>query len=1024
MSSKWFLLLQYVALFSVILFQLEPRVANSGNIIRCLNEEREALLAFKQGLIDESGILSSWGREDEKRDCCKWRGVQCSSKTGLVLGLDLRALSDSPVDALKGTINPSLLKLQHLTYLDLSWNNFSGSPIPEFIGSLGKLSELVLSSAQFAGPIPHQLGNLSRLQVLDLRFNNLFGSGNLDWLSHLSSLIYLDLSDCKLSKFSNWVQVLSNLRSLTTLYLDYCDLPPISTPSLLHLNYSKSLEFIDLSNNYLTNSIYPWLFNVSSNLVDHIDLGSNQLHGSIPLAFGHMASLRHLDLLSNQLREVPKFLGNMSSLKRLVFSYNELRGELFEFIQNVSRGSTKNSSLEWLYLAFNEITGTIPDLGGFPSLQILSLENNRLTGTISKSIGQLFKLELLLLSGNSLRGVISEALFSNLSSLDTLQLSDNSLTLKFSHDWTPPFQLFNIFLGSCKIGPRFPKWLQSQNQTVALDVSNAGISDIVPDWFWDLTNQLYYLNLSNNEMKGKLPDLSRKFDSYGPGIDVSSNQFDGPIPLLPPNVSSLNLSKNKFSGSISFLCSISSHLLTYLDLSNNLLSGRLPDCWFQFDSLAILNLANNSFFGEIPDSMSFLRSIGSLSLYNNSLSGGLPSFFMNGSQLTLMDLGKNGLSGEIPTWIGESLPNLVVLSLRSNKFHGNIPFQLCHLSHIQILDLSLNNISGIIPKCFHNFTAMTQEKSSNLSIISNYYYNLGLRGMLMPLIYFDKTTLTWKGGQYEYKSILGVVKIIDLSSNKLGGELPEEIMDLVGLVALNLSNNNLTGQITPKICQLKSLDFLDLSRNHFFGGIPSSLSQLSLLSVMDLSCNNLSGKIPKGTQLQSFGASTYAGNPELCGLPLPNKCPDEESALSPGRDDAYNTPDEDDDQFITLGFYLSMILGFFVGFWGVCGTLLVKSSWRHGYYNFLTGVKDWLYVKAVVNIAKLQRRIQAAPEVHGWHSLINPIYLKNTLLIRTFSILNRCKTVPAEQNSPQATMDAPIPALPDLCSFLNAFPAA
>ncbi|KAL9408773.1 hypothetical protein AB3S75_047205 [Citrus x aurantiifolia] len=52
------------------------------------------------------------------------------------------------------------------------------------------------------------------------------------------------------------------------------------------------------------------------------------------------------------------------------------------------------------------------------------------------------------------------------------------------------------------------------------------------------------------------------------------------------------------------------------------------------------------------------------------------------------------------------------------------------------------------------------------------------------------------------------------------------------------------------------------------------------------------------------------------------------------------------------------------------------------------------------------------------------VYLTNTLLIRTFSILSPCKTVPAEQNSPQATMDAPIPALPDLCSFLNAFPAA
>ena len=121
-------------------------------------------------------------------------------------------------------------------------------------------------------------------------------------------------------------------------------------------------------------------------------------------------------------------------------------------------------------------------------------------------------------------------------------------------------------------------------------------------------------------------------------------------------------------------------------------------------------------------------------------------------------------------------------------------------------------------------------------------------------------------------------------------------MDLVGLVALNLSRNHLTGQNSPKIGQLKSLDFLDLSRNQLVGGIPSSLSQLSVLSVMDSSYNNLSGKIPTGTQLQSFNGSVYAGNPELCGLPLPTKCRDEESAPGPGmtegRDDADTSEDD------------------------------------------------------------------------------------------------------------------------------------
>ncbi|KAL9411725.1 hypothetical protein AB3S75_045348 [Citrus x aurantiifolia] len=91
MSSKLFLLLQHIAFLSMILFQLEPRVADSNKIIiRCVDEEREALLTFRQSLVDEYGILSSWGREDGKRDCCKWRGVRCSNATGHVKVLNLR----------------------------------------------------------------------------------------------------------------------------------------------------------------------------------------------------------------------------------------------------------------------------------------------------------------------------------------------------------------------------------------------------------------------------------------------------------------------------------------------------------------------------------------------------------------------------------------------------------------------------------------------------------------------------------------------------------------------------------------------------------------------------------------------------------------------------------------------------------------------------------------------------------------------------------------------------------------------
>ncbi|KAH7845183.1 hypothetical protein Vadar_016111 [Vaccinium darrowii] len=74
--------------------------------------------------------------------------------------------------------------------------------------------------------------------------------------------------------------------------------------------------------------------------------------------------------------------------------------------------------------------------------------------------------------------------------------------------------------------------------------------------------------------------------------------------------------------------------------------------------------------------------------------------------------------------------------------------------------------------------------------------------------------------------------------------------------------------------------------------------------------NNLSGKISLSTQLQSFDPSTYSGNPQLCGDPLPNKCPGEEKGAGPPfiatRNEKRIQEEEDEDKFITQGFYISM----------------------------------------------------------------------------------------------------------------------
>ncbi|KAJ6287883.1 hypothetical protein OIU78_029167 [Salix suchowensis] len=888
----------------------------TGAKFRCIERERQALLQFKEDLTDDYGVLSSWGREEEKRDCCKWRGVGCDNITGHVTLLDLHS---SPVyEHLVGKVSDSLLELQYLNYLDLSLNNFDDSMM-SFIGSLTSLRYL----------------NLSRLQSLDLSYSFDASVENLDWLSHLSSLESLDLSGSNLSKVNDWLKVITNLPRLKELGLNQCSLPDKIPPPLSFVNSSKFLAVLHLSNNNLSSSIYPWLYNSSNSLVD-LDLSGNQLKGSIPDAFRNMSALTKLVLSGNQLEGgIPRSLGEMCSLHVLDLCHNHISEELSGLLQNL-HGRTE-SSLEVLRLCHNQLTGSLPDIARFSSLRELDISYNRLSGCIPESIGFLSKLEHVDVSFNSFQGVVSGEHFSNLSKLQNLDLSYNSLVLRFKSDWDPTFQLNTIRLSSCNLGPCFPKWLRTQRNVHILDISRANISDKIPNWFWNLLPTLSFLNLSHNSMTGTLPDLSsaNAVDGTFPVFDLSFNQFEGLLPAFPSMTSSLILSNNLFSGPISHKCNIAGEILRVLDLSNNLLFGQLPNCFMNLTKLVVLNLANNNLSGKIPSSVGSLFSLQTLSLYNNKLYGELPVSLKNCSRLKFLDLGENRLSGEIPAWIGESLSSLMFLSLQSNEFIGSIPPHICQLRNVRILDLSLNNITGAIPECLNNLTAMVRRGKSE-TVIGNPYLIKILGAVLSGGYYINKALVGWKGRDYEFERNLGLLRVIDFSGNNLSGEIPEEITGLLELVALNLSGNNLTGVIPQRIGQLDLLESLDLSRNQFHGAIPPTMARLNFLSYLDVSYNNLSGKIPSSTQIQSFNASAFTGNPALCGLPLTRNCPGDVVPLqSPVMNDVFK-----DNEF-SLFFYIGMEYGFFVFFCGFPCALMLKHSWRHCYFQFLDELLDF-----------------------------------------------------------------------------------
>jgi Leucine-rich repeat (LRR) protein len=432
-------------------------------------------------------------------------------------------------------------------------------------------------------------------------------------------------------------------------------------------------------------------------------------------------------------------------------------------------------------------------------------------------------------------------------------------------------------------------------------------------------------------------------------IDLSSNNFSGPLPKLPVNLTDLDLSGNKLSN-LPF--DFGAPRLATLHLPDNTISGTIPSSLCKLQSLMILDLSGNKLTGSLPDCLvnqsttKTSLSITHFSLTNNKFSGDFPSFLQNCKQLIFLDLAYNQFSGTLPLWIGEKLSSLVFMRLRSNMFYGHIPVELTMLANLQFLDLSYNNISGHIPKSIVNYTGMSQVRDlasgQALSFVLAYmHYD--------PVHYGENFTVLTKGQERLYTGEIVYMVNLDLSCNSITGEIPEEIGALVALKSLNLSWNAFNSKIPEKIGSLVQVESLDFSHNELSGNIPTSLSALTSLSHLNLSYNNLTGVIPSGNQLQALDEqeSIYVGNPGLCGSMISMKCPG--TKLTP----ATFEHDEYINDMVSL--LIAMGSGCVMGLWVVFCTFLFKRKWRISWFSFCDSLYDQVYVQVVVGWASRTR---------------------------------------------------------------------
>ncbi|XP_031479107.1 receptor-like protein 48 [Nymphaea colorata] len=826
-------------------------------------------------------------------------------------------LLDLSGNGFNGSIPKRLLELTNLTHLDLSDCRFTGQ-IPEELLGMTWLISLNLSMNDYSVGLQLQRPNLTTL------------------LKRLDQLQHLQIGDVEVSMSGRDVStaLLSSpsLQKLKTLSLSNCIIVgPLLEEPFLHM---QSLSHLDLSFNNLLGTFPPNIFLLPKLETLYISFNIELAVLLPPRNLTRSVNIRHLLLSSiGELSDGPLVPSNPPSQPRLEVTSNTMNGSTLSSctstrisVRNLSSGNPPGlipeglcsfshlinltlahnslngtiptcfsclSSLEWLDLSYNHLSGSIPSsLFTLPSLILLDLSYNMFSGSLPKFYNPSSNLTILLLDNNLLSGDISFFMH-GLPSLAVATLSSNNITsiicpfylsrqktLKYldlsnnrnlrvemsdsnnntsmmnpSHNNTSmmnPSQLEYLNLRSCDI-QSFPTFICELGKLQFLDLSSNNIEGKISACLWGITG-FRLLNLDHNKFDGfqEPTNTTRAIGARLSLLSVSSNRINGMIPT--------------------FLCNYIAESVK-LDMSNNALTGAIPDCLCK---VSHLNLSNNQLQGQIPNGFNNIQLI---DLNSNILTGTIPkSIASNITSLKSLNLGNNKLEDAFPGWLSQ-LTKLKVLVLRSNRLYGpifTIANSLQAFPALKIFDISSNHFSGTLPhELFEGLKAMMQNGSEDIYVDNDVFSAVYVFHLFNVSTYFllqGEIEQTIKGNDRPITSIKGPMNIVDMSNNNFTGEIPEEIGRLKYLHGLNVSNNHLKGLIPNSFDNLLQLEWLDTSHNQLSGPIPEGLADLTFLSILNLSYNDLQGRIPQGKQFSTFDESSFKGNPKLCGAQIEKTC--------------------------------------------------------------------------------------------------------------------------------------------------------
>ncbi|MCY4573082.1 MAG: leucine-rich repeat domain-containing protein [Gemmatimonadetes bacterium] len=545
-----------------------------------------------------------------------------------------------------------------------------------------------------------------------------------------------------------------------------------------------------------------------------------------------------------------------------------------------------------LSLNSNRLRGTIPPaLGNLAYLRHLELASNELSGAIPRELGELTRLTYLNLGPNRLVDPLPPEL-GNLTNLDWLNLQDNNLQGPLPPALGQLFNLRVLGLQNNKLKGPLPPWL------LELDVNLDFFSYEGNDGFCTPGTATFIQWRQKVDSRGfvqgplchedDIAGLEALYDATaGAGWSDAEGWLEGPVlddwygvqTDSTGRVTELDLSRNGLTGHLpSQLGRLTA--ATTLRLGENALSGRLPQ------SLTALVLREFSYSDTglcTPSDASFRKWLNSVPLHNGTgmecaplsdrdilqtlydASGG-PGWTRSDNWLT---------DAPLRTWHGVTTNGqgrVVSLGLWSNELSGDIPAELGHLMSLQTLSLQGNRLTGSIPPELGSLTNLETLRLDNNQLTGDIPAELG-HLMNLQTLHLWRNRLT--GSIPPELGNLTNLSGLWLPFNRLTGSIPPELGNLTNLRSLWLRTNQLAGMIPSELGNLTNLRSLSLQSNQLTGEIPAELGRLANLQTLSLRGNRLTGSIPP-----EIGSLTDLGHLSLVDNSLAGRIPPTLGALS------------------------------------------------------------------------------------------------------------------------------------------------